>query len=276
MIKSILSFLKSKFLWGNILLAGVVAILLVFILIFFLKVYTHHGQAYEVPNFIGMYAVEAESVAKRHELNLEVIDSVFVRGEKPGMIIEQTPKANLKVKKDRVIYVTINSINKPQISLPELLNLSERQATYTLKTLGFQVGDVQIVPSEYADVLLDIKYKGSSVSAGDKLPDGAVLSLVVGRNGDEANGEMSSVPHLIGLTKAEALAQIEASGLIVGFIGYDETEPADSDSPLYKVYKQQPSGGLSIMSGKRIDVWLTKDENKSRKTQSNTNEDDFF
>lgn len=277
MKKKIVAILKNKFIWINVGLAIVAALVLMYLAMLLMKVYTHHGEAVEVPEFLGLYVNEAESLADKSDLRIEVIDSVFLRDKKPGSIVEQTPKSGLKVKKDRVIYITINSFSKRQIALPNLLNVSERQATYTLKSLGFEIGRVEIMPSEYADLVLDVKHNGTSLKPGEKVPDGAVISLVVGKNDSTYQGEMRIVPTLQGMNRIDAVAAIEAQGFIVGFVGFDGRESANTDDLSFKVYRQNPIAGSTVIPGKRIDIWLTKDPEKiNAQSQSAYEEDDFF
>lgn len=277
MIKNFVSLLKSKFFWINVVVAIVAALVLMYLAMMLMKVYTHHGESVEVPEFLGLYVNEAESLADKSDLQIEVIDSVFLRDKKPGAIVEQTPKSGLKVKRDRVVYLTINSFSKRQISLPNLLNVSERQATYTLKSLGFEIGNVEVMPSEYADLVLDIKHNGTSLKPGDKVADGAVISLVVGKNDSTYKGEMQIVPLLQGMSRADAVAAIEAQGFIVGFVGSDEKDNANISDPSFKVFRQNPVAGSTVIPGKRIDIWLTKDPKKiNSQTQKTSDEDDFF
>ena len=269
-----MKFFKSRFFLVNIIIAVAVIIFLCVSTLMFLKSYTRHGEFVITPDLKGLYESEAETILKHNRLQMEIVDSVYLRGEKPGAIIEQTPKANSKVKQGRFVYLTINAKMKKHIAIPNVLNVSKRQATYTLNSLGFAVGNIEIVPSEYADLVLDIKYQGRTVEAGEQLPDGAVLSLVVGENGSEYDGEMIFVPILTGLSQSSAETKIVANELIVGIVDYDVTPANDADKALFMVYKQTPEPGERVIPGKRIDIWMSKD---IRKIQARRDmEDDFF
>jgi beta-lactam-binding protein with PASTA domain len=273
MIKTIINFLKSKFLWVNIVCAVAVAILLGFGLLTFLKFYTRHGESVEVPDLIGLYDTEAEPVVRQSNLMMEIVDSVYLRDQKGGTIVEQTPKAGSKVKYGRVIYLTVNAKAKKQITVPNLVNMSKRQATYTLNSIGFAVGNVEVVPSEFGDLVIEIKYNGRIVEAGEHLSDGTILSLVVGENGANYNGEMVFVPILTGLCQNDAESKITANDMIVGIVEYDANPANDADRTQYVVYRQSPEAGESVVPGKRIDIWLSKD---TKKVQSQKQGDDFF
>ena len=268
------NFLKSRFLWVNVIVAIVVMIALSILILTFLKYYTRHGEYLEMPDLKGLYESEAETILKQNKLQMEIIDSVYLRNEKAGIIVEQTPKASSKIKSGRTIYVTVNAKSKKQIIVPNILNVSKRQAVSTLNSLGFVVGEVDVVPSEYADLVLDIKYKGHSVEVGEQLPDGAVLSLVIGENGANYDGTMAFVPILTGMSQSDAERKITANELIVGIVSYDVNPANEADKAQYMVYRQSPEPGESVVPGKRIDIWLSKDTKKSQARKEY--EDEFF
>ena len=263
---------KSKVLWINIIVVVAVVIMLGISTLTFLKYYTRHGEFVITPELKGLYEDEAESILKQNMLRMEIVDSVYLRNEKPGIIVEQTPKAGGKVKSGRVVYLTINAKAKKQVVVPNVLNVSRRQAESTLKSLGFTIGNIEIVPSEYADLVLEIKYKGQSVEMGEQLPDGAVLSLKVGENGENYEGSMAFVPILIGLSQSTAENKIEANELIVGIISYDVPPANDAEKTQYMVYRQSPDPGERVVPETRVHIWLSKDAKKGQAQQ----QDDFF
>ena len=79
MFKNIIKFLKSKFVWGNILAAVILTIIVLVLLSWWLKSYTHHNESVEVPDLTGYYVAEAELILNELDLKYEVIDSVYKR-----------------------------------------------------------------------------------------------------------------------------------------------------------------------------------------------------
>lgn len=243
---------------------------------FCLKIYTHHGESITVPNVIGLYEHEARELFERAGLSMEIVDSVYLRNEKPGVIVEQTPKQGLSVKGGRIIFLTVNANAKREIAIPDLIGVSERQATSTLNSLGFNIGSINIVPSEYADMVLEIRHNDRILKAGDKLPDGSTLSISVGRNDTIVSGEMVVVPSLIGLSATEAERIISENNMVVGYVGFDQPQPKnDSEKLQYKVYRQMPEAEQVVIPGKRIDIWLSKDPRKQQ-GERDKKDDDFF
>ena len=88
-----------------------------------------------------------------------------------------------KVKEGRTIYLTINTIEVPLHIVPDVAdNSSLRQAEARILASGFKLAEIQYIPGE-KDWVYGVKYKGRQLSIGEKVPTGAVLTLMVGDGG---------------------------------------------------------------------------------------------
>lgn len=165
----------------NVLAIGVVGILLVILTLLFLNIYTRHGQNIVVPELQGLQASEAKAMLKSKGLTVEIVDSIYRSDAVPGSIIDQTPKPNNRVKEGRSIYITIHSYNPQQISIPDLVDYSSRQALSLLNSIGFT--DIRVVemPAQYSGLVLSVEYKGRKLLADETVPLGHPLTLVVGK-----------------------------------------------------------------------------------------------
>lgn len=153
---------------------------LVVILIIWLRFYTHHNESIVVPDLRGYSVEEVAQILDNKHLRFEVIDSVYIKGKKPGSVIEQIPAAESNVKEGRIIFLSINSMMVKKIPIPDVRDQSTRQAMATLTAMGFNVSQVVEVPSEYKDLVVAVVYKGNKILPGQKLPIGANLILNVG------------------------------------------------------------------------------------------------
>ncbi len=254
-MKTLWNFLKSRFLWLNILAAIVLVIAICWVVFWRLDVYTRHGESVEVPDLSGMYVEEAELILKDSNLGYEIIDSVYIRSMKGGEIAEQTPVAGTKVKKNRKVYITVNSKQRKMVMVPNLVGESRRKVQSNLKTLGFNVDSVRYEPYEFNDEVLAVMWGDSVLTAGAKLPDGSQIILVVGQN------DMSIevvVPSFLGMTLPEAQKMIKEYRLSFGSAYFDKI-PVDSiDSLKFRVYQQHPDAGLSVYGGKAVELKLSK------------------
>lgn len=164
----------------NLLIIIGAGILLIVVALLFLNVYTRHGQNVVVPQLDGLQVDEARKILRSKGLNIQIVDSIYQREAVPGAIIDQTPKPNNKVKEGRAIYITIYAQSPQQISIPGLVDFSERQAVALLNSMGFTQLAIEQVPSEYAGLVMAVQYRGKTLTAEEKVPAGSPLKLVVG------------------------------------------------------------------------------------------------
>lgn len=142
--------------------------------------FTNHDSHQTVPDIYGLTVEEAESALAKRNLRIEINDSTYIEGVKPGSIIEQNPKAGSDVKDNRTVYVTIRTYATKLVLIPSLTDVSARQGEAMLKSLGIKDVRIQTIPSEFADLVYDARWNGSSLHAGDKVPVNATVTLVVG------------------------------------------------------------------------------------------------
>lgn len=251
------TFWKSSlggFILKRFILAAIIIIALGWAALFGIDFYTHHGESEKVPQLQGLYVEEAELLLKNQHLYPQVIDSVFVREKKLGTIIDQIPAAGSSVKRDRPIYLIINSRQMRQVPIPDVNDVSYRQADAMLKAIGLKVSSVQYSPSEYKDLVIAVKYRGQTIEAGTRVPEGSSLILIVGSG---LGAEITSVPLLKGLGLEQGRAQALSSMVVLGAVEYD-VEPVGNESE-YIIYRQRPGASAEVPTGTRIDVWMSKD-----------------
>ena len=170
-----------KFVGWNILLAVVLGIGILVALIAYLKRYTEHGIEVEVADVRGLVETEAVPVLAEQGLHLVIVDSTYSDKVPFGTIVDQDPKPDSHAKHGRAVYVTINATTKRQVTMPNLQDISYRQAETTLRGMGLQVDTVyDYEPSAFRDLVLDVKCNGVSVQPGEKLAVGTKVRLVVG------------------------------------------------------------------------------------------------
>ena len=256
----------------SLLAAAVVALAAIAGTLAWLNHFTRHGVEVEVPDIEGTFIEEAEILASQSGLHIEVIDSTYSRKVPLGTVVDQSPKAASHAKQGRAIYVIVNARTERMMPVPDLRDMSYRQAEATLRSIGFEVADIEYEPSVYKDLVLDVKQRGLSVEPGTRLPEGTVLTLVVGFG---QGTEQVKIPDLTGKNKADARAVLLTSRLILGSVNYDEEHTSGNDS-LFVVFNQQPPAGEQILEGSRIDIDMTTSLEKVTKSARHQSEEDFF
>ncbi|GAE16708.1 PASTA domain-containing protein [Bacteroides pyogenes] len=185
-IKEFFSFKTNKYFWLNIIAMIAVVLLILFVALKGLDVYTRHGEAVIVPDVKEMTIQEASAMLRNHGLEYMVADSNYVKDKPAGVILDLNPAAGHKVKEGRMIYLTVNTRNIPLRPVPDVAdNSSYRQAQAKLLAAGFKLDKVQLVSGE-RDWVYGVKYQGRQLVAGEKVPMGAFLTLMVGSGSGEA------------------------------------------------------------------------------------------
>lgn len=180
-MKTFFKFLKSRTFLIQIGLALLVGVLLVFCVLTWLNSTTNHGEFVEVPDFSKMSVMDMRKAVEEAELRYEVLDSANFNPDYPRFsIIEQDPAAGSKVKEDRKIYFTVNPSGYKKVSLPDVIQVTQRNATSMLRAVGLDVQRVTRIDQIGKDMVYYVKYKGKQVSAGEKLPKTSKVELVCG------------------------------------------------------------------------------------------------
>lgn len=178
-----LEFFKKHYVLKHLLLLVIVVTLLFTGLIFWLDNYTRHGEQKLVPSVIDLTEENAATLILSRELNYEIVDSVYKTGALPGAVVDQDPKAGTFVKKERKVYLIVNAKAAQKTPLPEVVDLSLRQAQALLVGADFKVKEVVYKPSDYRDLVLEVIYNDKTVNAGEEIPTHSELILHVGDGG---------------------------------------------------------------------------------------------
>lgn len=253
-MKMFFQFLKSKEFFKHLGIAILSIGIILFIIFKWLNVYTRHGETVTIPNLKGLEISEAMELLEEQGFRY-VIDSIYTDKAEPGTVYEQEPEANSLVKENRNIYLTIVSSDAPSIKLPDLIDVSLREAQAILESYGISIKQLIYKPDLAQNAVLAIQYKGRILKKGDVLKKGDAVDLVLG---DGYGNLKVNVPNLVGLTYDEALFVIQGSKLIVGAIIFDGGK---TDTSRAVVYKQSPEYSTDttlnqISQGETIDLYL--------------------
>jgi beta-lactam-binding protein with PASTA domain len=252
----------------SVLVIGIV----LFAVLFGLKKYTQHGIEIQVPNVTELYIEEAKIILESEGLHIEVIDSTYSNKVPLGTIVEQNPKANSSVKNGRTVYVIKNANFRKPVVLPELRDVSLRQAQASLSALGLVIDSIVYEPSAYRDLILDIRKDSVPLLAGTVLEVGTPIELIVGRGQGTNNVE---IPNVLGKTLEEARSWLMAHNLTVGIVTYD-IPPTEENKAQYIVYSQEPESGIVVVEGTSVNLKLSMDIEKTVTADNEQDEEEFF
>ena len=263
-----LSFLKQKKFYINLLLIVVASFLILWLTIRMLNVYTRHGKVYEMPDFSGLTTQEVER-AYGDAYHFILIDSIYSKTQKPGSIVQQDPLPGSKVKHGRNVYYIIVAKTPERTVMPNLNNLSLRQAIVLLESSGLEVKELEYVDHFARNAVCEQRYDGMVIKPGTELIKGSKITLYIGLGPDQKD---TKLPALYGIPASEVRRTLNMAGLNLGDEVYD-----DYDSLQYmRVYRiAPPLAAGAVKPGTFIKVWYKSSRNFDfEKEQANVlNED---
>jgi len=255
---SLKDFIKSRIFLKHLMLSVLVVLIIILFTLQRLKSYTHHGESFPVPDFSGLSASEVEPLAHKYHLNVEIVDSIHFAGAKPGAVVEQVPETGMKVKKNRIVFLTINATVPEKVSLPKLTDISFRQAQGLIENCGLVLGNITYEYSEFNNLVLKVTQNSNELNIGDEVLKGSLVNLVVGQAGENIE---TALPDLTGLTLDEARNALSTQILNTGAIIFDQNILTTDDSLRAVVWRQYPSinNTHNVGRGTSVDLWLTSD-----------------
>ena len=175
------NYLTSKTFFIQLAIAFVIVLALGFLLLQWIGFATNHGEEIAVPNLAKMTVEQAEEKLDEADLDYVLLDTVDYVPDYPKFsIVKQEPVAGAKVKKNRKIYLKINSSGFSSVHIPNLIEQTLRQAEPTLKSIGLDVGKITYKPYLGKDMVLEMKFNGKNLKPGDKVLKASKIDLVLG------------------------------------------------------------------------------------------------
>ncbi len=162
-------------------LAIVALVLISYGVLRWLKSTTNHGEFVEVPDFSKMSVIEMRKAVEDSGLRYQVLDSSNYNPEYPRFsILEQDPPAGNKVKANRKIYFTVNPSGYKKVTVPDIIQVTQRNATSMLRAVGLDVQRVTYIDELGRDMVYQMKHKGKYLKPGDKIPKTSKIELICG------------------------------------------------------------------------------------------------
>lgn len=172
----------------------IIAVGICWLALSWLDIWTGHGEEIVVPDVKGMKYDAAAEKLNSEGLTVEIADSVYSNSVGPGVVVDQNPHKNTRVKPGRLVYITTNAFTPKTVTVPRLTDISARQARVILQGLGIKNVREDTVISEYKDLVLGARYNGRRLLPGARVPVTASIVLEVGRGWDEEELLLDTVP----------------------------------------------------------------------------------
>lgn len=199
-----------------------------------------------VPSVEGNEVVNALEKITRAGLNLKVT-SLEYDDEKPrNTIIRQAPNAGSLIRQGRDVHVVI-SRGPREFDMPDLRDLSVRQATNLLQEKGISVAEMARVHSDVDEGRVVAQYPPAGIHVSDM--GQAELLVSLGRE-----PRMTGTPSFLGLSTAQVKKEIIKAGFAPGKVVYETRPDAASDT----VVAQNPPAGMPSPEGTEMDITVAQ------------------
>lgn len=266
---------KNKTLWQrlrgnrlawNLFLIVVIMLALAISAHLLMQLATRHGARCTVPDFSGIALADAEQLAKKHDLELHINDSLFVPAYEGGIILDQLPKGGVEVKPGRTVYITINSFRQKMVPVPYVASRSLRQAKNMLEIAGLEIKELIYRPDMATNYVLEEFYERQQILADSHIEAemGSGITLYVGVEPSENN---TFVPQVVGLSLHDAKVRLWESGLNVGKVIYEEGINLLNQKQA-RVYAQSNPAEQGLALGTPVDLMLTLDLDRVKRVRA--------
>ncbi len=232
---------------GTLVLLG--AIILFALDKFIMPMYTNYNEGVTVPDVTRISFEEAEELLTSYGLRVEVADRRANSAFPADYVIDQSPAPSIIVKPNRKVYLTVNAAVKPQVVVPNVVNLSLRNAQIQLQNYGLEVGSISYESSRFKNAVLR-----QSIPEGITVEKGRLIDLVVS---DGLGDKIVTIPEIVGLRLPEAQLKLREVGLRVGEIRFQPMKDVIPNTVLDftpKVTQLVEGGTLTLVISERFEA----------------------
>ena len=248
-------FLTQRAFYINLLIAIALVIIIIEVAFVSLKGYTRHGDEIVVPDFVGL---NRDLVLEQYggDFNFIMLDSVYTMTLPEGSIYQQDPLPNSNVKKGRNLYYVKVSEAPEKVTMPNLKNLSLRQAMVSLRVNGLKVSELEYVEHFAKNAIVAQEFQGEVIAPGTMVTKGSAIKLKVGYGTDDVR---THLPNLLGAHKADVKTLLHEASLNIG----REFHMDEDKDNRYRVFKMSPVYDIEtlVKLGSAVDVWYRSEAN---------------
>ena len=200
------------------------------------------------PDVQGEVLEDAETILMDEGLVSGEVTHEFSFDIPEGRVISQSPAAGEPVPDSRVDLVVSAGLDPDAVFVPDVVEMRRGEAEALLQEEGLRVGNIRY---EYSSEAPRGHVISQSPRAGEPVLADSQVALVVS-DGPEP-GTTDVVPHLWGLRRDDAEAELEASGFRLGEVRFEVAHTP----PQGHVSYQEPWGGASAEAGSEVSIWLS-------------------
>lgn len=210
-----------------------------------LPIYVNWNDEIRVPSLTHTDLDQADEILKERKLEWVVKDTVFRNDIPEGFIMDQHPEAGQMVKENRKIQLTI-SLPPEKLEMPDLVAITERQATIAIEQLSLVLVEVLTDSSDLYErtVVMD-----QSIPAGLPVAPGDSVTITVSLG---KRNLKKTMPNLLNKGLDEAVRILQRKGFHTGKISYTQ----DSELLPNTVVSQSIDSGTMFPKDQTVTVDL--------------------
>ena len=195
----------------------------------------------EVPDVVGL--TEDRATQELKDAGLEVSTrNRSNAGVDEGEVFRQDPEGGATAEEGDTVTIVVSS-GPGEVTVPNLLTLTEDQAQSALEEVGLELGRVRRQESESEEGTVI----GQNPASGEQLTEGEAVNITL-----SSGISTVTVPGVVGLSQDEAVSAIEGAGLTASV----RSEPSDEDEGI--VIAQDPSEGTELDAGDTVDILVSE------------------
>ena len=204
------------------------------------------SEEFPVPPVVGQTLNDARRAIEDAGLIIGTVETRPDIDFEPDVVIGQSPAAGVEVGAGTPVNLVVSS-GPEVVELPDIVGLSEREATTELANLGLRwtVNEEFSTEEALGDVIRTDPEAGTEVLSGDSI----VLTVSKGPAPVE-------VPNLLGLSESAAQAILDDLGLVLNVSL--STQPVADAAQDGLIVNQIPSAGATALPGSIVTVTLAE------------------
>lgn len=216
------------------------------------------AQKVTVENVAGMTTEEAKT-----ELSQKGLSNVKVSEQQSdtisaGKVISTDPEAGTEVEKDAEITLIVSS-GTSTVQVPSVASMTVSKAKSTLAAEGFNAVEGSKV---YSDTVKAGLVAYSNPKGGAQASKGATITLYISKGPKRTT---TTVPDLMGMTKAQAKEALTAKKLVLGSVSTAYSDNVSKN----RVCVQSKAEGTEVKTGSTVDITLSLGASKTYSYYSN-------
>lgn len=216
------------------------------------------AQKVTVENVAGMTTEEAKTALSQKGLSNVKVSEQQSDTVSAGKVISTDPEADTEVEKDAEITLIVSS-GTSTVQVPSVASMTVSKAKSTLAAEGFNAVEGSKV---YSDTVKAGLVAYSNPKGGAQASKGATITLYISKGPKRTT---TTVPDLMGMTKAQAKEALSAKKLVLGSVSTAYSDNVSKN----RVCVQSKAEGTEVKTGSTVDITLSLGASKTYSYYSN-------